>query len=83
SWTLGLETVLPAVWFDDGPSRVEVSGGTDKPSAPPADFIGRVLEPLLAKIGMHQQTTLLRHGLYPAGGGGVATEVSPVASFNT
>ncbi|HFI6459390.1 TPA: RNA 3'-terminal phosphate cyclase [Escherichia coli] len=38
---------------------------------------------VLAKIGIHQQTTLLRHGFYPAGGGVVATEVSPVASFNT
>ena len=34
-------------------------------------------------VGIHQQTTLLRHGFYPAGGGVVATEVSPVASFNT
>ncbi|EFH8839370.1 RNA 3'-terminal phosphate cyclase [Escherichia coli] len=76
-------TVLPALWFADGPSRVEVSGGTDNPSAPPADFIRRVLEPLLAKMGIHQQTTLLRHGFYPAGGGVVATEVSPVALFNT
>lgn len=63
SCTLVLQTVLPALWFADGPSRVEVSGGTDNPSAPPADFIRRVLEPLLAKIGIHQQTTLLRHGL--------------------
>ena len=62
SCTLVLQTVLPALWFADGPSRVEVSGGTDNPSAPPADFIRRVLEPLLAKIGIHQQTTLLRHG---------------------
>ncbi|MGU0160296.1 RNA 3'-terminal phosphate cyclase [Escherichia coli] len=77
SCTLVLQTVLPALWFADGPSRVEVSGGTDNPSAPPADFIRRVLEPLLAKIGIHQQTTLLRHGFYPAGGGVVATEVCP------
>ncbi len=83
SSTLVLQTVLPALWFADGPSRVEVSGGTDNPSAPPADFICRVLEPLLAKMGIHQQTTLLRHGFYPAGGGVVATEVSPVASFNS
>lgn len=75
SCTLVLQTVLPALWFADGPSRVEVSGGTDNPSAPPADFIRRVLEPLLARIGVHQQTTLLRHGFYPAGGGVVATEV--------
>ncbi len=45
SCTLVLQTVLPALWFADGPSRVEVSGGTDNPSAPPADFIRRVLEP--------------------------------------
>lgn len=77
SYTLVLQTVLPALWFADGPSRVEVSGGTDNPSAPPADFIRRVLEPLLARIGVHQQTTLLRHGFCPAGGGVVATEVSP------
>ncbi len=83
SCTLVLQTVLPALWFADGPSRVEVSGGTDNPSAPPADFICRVLEPLLAKMGIHQQTTLLRHGFYPAGGGVVAAEVSPVALFNT
>ncbi len=50
SCTLVLQTVLPALWFADGPSRVEVSGGTDNLSAPPADFIRRVLEPLLAKI---------------------------------
>ena len=54
SCTLVLQTVLPALWFADGPSRVEVSGGTDHPSAPPVDFIRRVLEPLLAKIGIHQ-----------------------------
>ncbi|MED9184159.1 RNA 3'-terminal phosphate cyclase [Escherichia coli] len=36
SCTLVLQTVLPALWFADGHSRVEVSGGTDNPSAPPA-----------------------------------------------
>ncbi|EHL2757864.1 RNA 3'-terminal phosphate cyclase [Escherichia coli] len=66
-----------------GAQRLIFRPGTDNPSAPPADFIRRVLEPLLAKMGIHQQTTLLRHGFYPAGGGVVATEVSPVALFNT
>lgn len=82
SCMLVLQTVLPALWFADGPSRVEVSGGTENPSAPPAGFICRVLEPLLAQMGIHQQTTLLRHGFYPAGGGVVVAEVTPVASLN-
>ncbi len=82
SCTLVLQTVLPALWFADGPSRVEVSGGTDNPSAPPADFIRRMLEPLLAKIGSSANHAVTSR-FYPAGGGVVATEVSPVASFNS
>ncbi len=77
-----LQTVLPALWFADGPSRVEVSGGTDNPSAPPADFIRRC-GAAAGENRVHQQTTLLRHGFISAGGGVVATEVSPVASFNS
>ncbi len=42
-----------------------------------------MLEPLLAKIGIHQQTTLLRHGFYPAGGGVVATKSRRWHRFNT
>ena len=81
SCMLVLQTVLPALWFADAPSRVEVSGGTHNPSAPPADFICRVWEPLLARMGIRQRTTLLRHGFYPAGGGGVATELAPVKTL--
>ncbi|POP43250.1 RNA 3'-terminal phosphate cyclase [Superficieibacter electus] len=81
SCTLVLQTVLPALWFADAPGRVEVSGGTHNPSAPPADFICRVWEPLLARMGIRQHTTLLRHGFYPAGGGCVATDVTPVKTL--
>lgn len=81
SSTLVLQTVLPALWFADAPGRVEVSGGTHNPSAPPADFIRRVWEPLLARMGIHQNTTLLRHGFYPAGGGAVVTNVTPLKTL--
>ncbi len=69
SCMLVLQTVLPALWFADGSSRVEVHGGTHNQAAPSADFICRVWEPLLARMGISQRTTLIKHGFYPAGGG--------------
>lgn len=78
SCMLVLQTVLPALWFANQASRVEVQGGTHNQAAPSADFICRVWEPLLARMGVVQKTTLLRHGFYPAGGGAVVTEVMPV-----
>lgn len=82
SCMLVLQTVLPALWFADSPARVEVSGGTHNQSAPSADFICRVWEPLLAKMGINQHTTLIKHGFYPAGGGAVVAKVGPVASLS-
>ncbi|MDO1630890.1 RNA 3'-terminal phosphate cyclase, partial [Escherichia coli] len=62
---------------------VEVSAGTDNPSAPPADFIRRELEPLMANMGINQQSTLLRHGIYSDGGGGVVKDIYRDALFYT
>jgi RNA 3'-terminal phosphate cyclase (ATP) len=81
SCMLVLQTVLPALWFANSPASVEVSGGTHNQSAPSADFICRVWEPLLAKMGIKQSTALIKHGFYPAGGGAVVTEVAPIASL--
>ncbi|MBZ7591090.1 RNA 3'-terminal phosphate cyclase [Klebsiella oxytoca] len=82
SCMLVLQTVLPALWFADSPARVEVSGGTHNQAAPSADFICRVWEPLLAKMGINQRTALIKHGFYPAGGGAALTEVAPIASLS-
>ncbi|EIZ4293046.1 RNA 3'-terminal phosphate cyclase [Salmonella enterica subsp. enterica serovar Heidelberg] len=80
SCMLVLQTVLPALWFADGSSRVEVHGGTHNQAAPSADFICRVWEPLLARMGISQRTTLIKHGFYPAGGA-AATVVEPATSL--
>lgn len=77
SCQLVLQTILPALWYADGPSHVEVQGGTHNQSAPTADFISQVWEPLLAQMGVRQHTRLMRHGFYPAGGGVVVSEVLP------
>ncbi|WP_410498842.1 RNA 3'-terminal phosphate cyclase [Chitinibacter sp. S2-10] len=86
SCTLVLQTVLPALWFAkptfaDAPSSVTVSGGTHNKAAPPADFLIRVWQPLMARMGVQQEITLNRHGFYPAGGGEIAATVSPCKSL--
>jgi hypothetical protein len=69
SCTLVLQTVLPALWFADGPSTLRISGGTHNPAAPPADFLIRTWQPLLLRMGVTLDIQLQRHGFYPAGGG--------------
>lgn len=78
SCTLVLQTVLPALWFADAPSRVSVSGGTHNPAAPPADFLIHAWMPLMRRMGVDISIELVRHGFYPAGGGEVRASVGPV-----
>ncbi|MCB1914353.1 MAG: RNA 3'-terminal phosphate cyclase [Rhodocyclaceae bacterium] len=51
SCTLVLQTVLPALWFADGPSTARVSGGTHNPAAPPAHFLMAAWLPLMRRMG--------------------------------
>ena len=81
SCTLVLQTILPALWFADAPSSVRVSGGTHNPAAPPADFLMRVWQPLMQRMGVDMDIELLRHGFYPAGGGEIRASVRPVSGL--
>lgn len=42
-----------------------------------------MLKPLLTKIKIHQQTTLLHHNFYPTKNNIITTKISPITSFNT
>lgn len=81
SCTLVLQTVLPALWFADAPSSVTVTGGTHNKAAPPADFLIRCWQPLMARMGVDMSIELTRHGFYPAGGGEVRAVVRPAATL--
>lgn len=81
SCTLVLQTILPALWFAKQASRVSVSGGTHNKAAPPADFLIRVWQPLLAKMGVQQDIALKRYGFYPAGGGEISASVKPISAL--
>ena len=77
SCTLVLQTILPALWFADIPSTVSVTGGTHNPAAPSADFLIRAWLPLLQRMGVTMDITLLRHGFYPTGGGELRAGITP------
>ncbi|MGP1684584.1 MAG: RNA 3'-terminal phosphate cyclase, partial [Giesbergeria sp.] len=79
SCLLVLQTVLPALMLADGESRVQLSGGTHNPMAPPFDFLERAFAPLLRRLGVGLDLQLQRRGFYPAGGGEVAVRITPPA----
>jgi RNA 3'-terminal phosphate cyclase (ATP) len=78
---LVLQTVLLALATGPEPSVVELRGGTHNAWAPPFDFLAKTFLPLLGKMGATCTATLQRHGFYPAGGGRVAFEISPVENL--
>lgn len=79
SCMLVLQTLLPALMLAEGPSTLALSGGTHNPMAPNWHFVSRVFAPLLQRMGVTLETTLHRHGFYPAGGGEVDVRIVPAA----
>jgi len=77
SGTLVLQTILPALITADGPSRIEIEGGTHNPAAPPFDFLERSFIPLIERMGPRVKLELQRYGFYPAGGGRIVVEITP------
>ena len=77
SCLLVLQTVLPALMLADGPSKVELAGGTHNPMAPPFDFLERAFVPLVRRLGVGLELQLQRRGFYPAGGGEVVAHITP------
>jgi len=81
STTLVLQTVLPPLLGAEGPSTVTITGGTHNPMAPPIEFLGHTFLPELKKMGAEVTLTVERAGFYPAGGGCIKAEISPVSAW--
>jgi RNA 3'-terminal phosphate cyclase (ATP) len=81
SATLVLQTVLPALITAREPATLVLEGGTHNPQSPPFEFLVRAFLPLLGRMGPQVTATLDRPGFYPAGGGRLRVEVTPVAAL--
>jgi len=66
---LVLQALMPVALAGGVHCRVVVGGGTDVRGAPPADYVQKVVLPLLARMGAKATLAVLRRGYYPAGGG--------------
>ena len=77
STTLVLQSVLPPLLLAAGASRVEISGGTHNPMAPPFEFLKETFAPALARTLGRLDLELLRPGFYPAGGGRIRALIRP------
>lgn len=79
SASLVIQTVLPALFLADKPSRVTVTGGTHNPMAPPYDFLAETFLPAISTAGFRGDCKLVKHGFFPAGGGKMTFSVKPRA----
>jgi RNA 3'-terminal phosphate cyclase (ATP) len=78
SATLVLQAILPALLLARTPSRVVLEGGTHNAYAPPFEYFDLTLLPLLRRMGAQVEARLERHGFYPAGGGRLVVDITPV-----
>lgn len=81
SATLVFQTILPPLMTADGPSFIELEGGTHNPLAPPFDFLTGSFLPLIERMGAAVQGRLERPGFYPAGGGRFEASIEPAGSL--
>lgn len=82
SATLVLQTILPVLLTAKEPSRVVIEGGTHNQAAPPFHFLAKTFVPLVERMGPKIALRLERYGFYPAGGGRIVAEITPVPALS-
>ncbi len=75
---LVFQTLLPALTFAEGGSRLTIRGGTHVAWSPPYQSLAEVFVPTVANMGVRVGLELSRWGWYPRGGGEVLAAVEPV-----
>jgi RNA 3'-terminal phosphate cyclase (ATP) len=77
SVTLLMQCLLPALLFADGPSSLQIQGGTDVQWSPAIDYFKNVFLPALSSFGAKVSLGVLQRGYYPKGQGEVLLQVEP------
>ncbi|CAG9563725.1 unnamed protein product [Danaus chrysippus] len=78
SISLLIQVALPVALFADGPTTMDLKGGTNADMAPQIDYMDMVFRKILNKFGGDFSMQILTRGYFPHGGGHVRVEVSPV-----
>ncbi|MDE1857671.1 MAG: RNA 3'-terminal phosphate cyclase [Thaumarchaeota archaeon] len=75
SITLVLQAVVPAVSLSGSSLELSLTGGTDVPWSPTADYFREVVVPGYGAVGIRADVGILRRGYYPRGGGVVRASI--------
>ncbi|WKZ34064.1 MAG: RNA 3'-terminal phosphate cyclase [Thermodesulfobacteriota bacterium] len=75
---LVFQAVLPALLFAGGPSSVSIGGGTHVPWSPVPEYIEEVFLGAVRPMGLEVSLGMRLRGYYPAGGGLIEADISPV-----
>ena len=78
SSSLVFQTLLPPLLFAAGTSHISIKGGTHVPFSPTYHYISEVFLPMLNKVGIEAEPSIIRYGFYPKGGGEVGFNIEPV-----
>lgn len=78
STTLLVMTLLPVAIFAVKPMHLRIYGGLFQDFAPSAYHMQHVLFPLLEKMGITAQLSIVRPGYIPRGGGIIEVDIEPV-----
>jgi RNA 3'-terminal phosphate cyclase (ATP) len=81
STSLVLQTMIPALVFGKGVSRVLITGGTHVPWSPCFHYLRQVFAPALAGTGNVLTLEIERWGWYPKGGGKIIAGISPLSTL--
>lgn len=77
STSLVLQTLLPALLFCSGKSRVTLLGGTHVPFSPSFHYLAEVFAPFIRRLGLEVRLDIDAYGFYPRGGGRIRAEIWP------
>ncbi|MGE4275410.1 MAG: RNA 3'-terminal phosphate cyclase, partial [Candidatus Methanomethylophilaceae archaeon] len=77
SISLVMQALLLAARFHTNGIRLDITGGTNVMWAPPVDFYGQVLFPLMKRMGFEAHMEIINRGFYPEGGGRVIVNMRP------
>ena len=76
STTLLLQSLLPCLATAPQSSSLTLTGGTNNPFAPPADYFQHLFLPALKLMGITAALKINKRGFYPKGGGEVEVTVA-------
>jgi RNA 3'-terminal phosphate cyclase (ATP) len=77
STSLVLQTIYLPLSFGEGPSELNISGGTHVPFAPTFDFLNMHWMTYIKRIGFQLSINLGQAGFYPHGGGQIRALINP------